>query len=233
MSTIVRPGDPIVSCLACGLSHRLPLEAQQALASEIGFRERHAGHPVTLGIIAAPGLAAQYGFGWNSDVKLAFQAVQAMTVTNLHSLASSPTAGWGSAVVDNSTNLFLDALMRIKLDPANTAPANSKAFFIYGYSGLNDTTYATTGASTGGTPGTEGALTFPDITANPVNLPLLKVIPYVAQDVVIVSPVFSIALGFGGALPPKWGVGLVNHSGAALAASGNAVEYQGLYATVI
>jgi hypothetical protein len=40
-----------------------------------------------------------------ADIKLAYQTEQTMTVTNLHSLASSATAGWQSAVVDNTTNL--------------------------------------------------------------------------------------------------------------------------------
>lgn len=166
-----------------------------------------------------------------ASVKQALQSEQTMTSTNLQSLASSATAGWGGGVVDNTSDLFLDVLVTITLDPANTAAANSKAFFVYAYGGTNTNDVGTTGASSGGAAGSQGALTFPDVTANPVNLPLLGVIPYVSADVTL-ERTFSLAQAFGGVLPPFWGVALVNHSGAALASSGNTVKYRGVYATV-
>lgn len=156
------------------------------------------------------------------DVKLVYGAVQTMTVTNLHSLASSPTAGWQSDVVDNSTNLYVDALVQVVLDFANTAPADSKAAFVYAYAGL-ETTY-TNPAS-----GTEGAITLADITSNAQNLKLVGTIPYTTADEVAESAIFSVAAAFGGVLPPKWGLVIMNHSGAALAASGNTVKWTPVY----
>ena len=167
------------------------------------------------------------------DIKEKYVASSALTVTNLHSLASSATAGWESVAVDNTANLFLDDLVQVVLDPANTAPANSKAFFVYTYSTIDEAgvVYTTTG---NGTPdGVEGTLTFPDITANPVQLPLIGTIPYVTADLVINSRVMSVARAYGDFLPPEFGYALINHSGAALAATGNTVKHRGVYVTVI
>lgn len=155
-------------------------------------------------------------------VTLVYGSVQSMTVTNLHSLASSPTAGWQSAVVDNTSTLHLDAHLQVVLDFANTAPSSSRAAFVYAYSGL-DTTY-TDPAS-----GSEGTITLPDITANPNKLRLVGTIPYNVQDEVAESSVFSVAEAFGGVLPAKWGIIIMNHSGAALAGSGNSVTWRGIH----
>src|SRR6185369_16407985 len=96
----------------------------------------------------------------SGDIKLALQAAQTMTVTNLHSLASSATAGWQSDVVDNTTNLFEDYLVQIVLDFANTAPANSKGVYVFAYAGL-ETTY------TNPATGSEGTITLVDVTTTP------------------------------------------------------------------
>ncbi len=156
---------------------------------------------------------------------VSFSAVKTMTVTNLHSLASSATAGWQSAVVDNTSDLYEDAQLQIVLDFANTAPANSKCVYVFVYSGLN-TTY-TNPAS-----GSEGAITVTDVTTTAQNLKLLATLPYNTADEVVESSVLSVAAAFGGTLPPKWGVVLVNHTGAALAASGNTVTWRGIKRTV-
>lgn len=167
----------------------------------------------------------------STTFKEAFDALSsALTVTNLNSLASSPTAGWNSDPIDNTTNLYSDILIEITLDPANTAPANSKAFFIYAYAG-EGSLYESTGAASSATPsGAEGALTYPDVTANPCNLHRVGVIAYVVADVPQ-TRFFTLAQAFGGIIPPKWGLGIVNHSGAALAASGNTIKWRGVYAT--
>lgn len=148
-----------------------------------------------------------------ADVKEKFGTPTAFTKTNAN-LASSATAGWKSNAIDNSTNLYLDALVSIELAAVNTAPANSKAIFLYAYSLVEGTAYASTGDGT--VDGTEGTLTFPDITTLPCALPLLGTIPYPVQNKAINSPAFSVARCFGGVLPPKWGVAMVNHSGQTL-----------------
>lgn len=159
------------------------------------------------------------------DAKLVYASEASMTVTNLHALASSPTSGWQSAVVDNTSDRYVDALIQVVLDFANTAPSGSRCAFVFAYGGL-DTTY-TNPAS-----GSEGTLTLADVTANAQNLKLLGTIPYTTQDEAAESAVLSVAQAFGGILPPKWGIVIVNHSGAALAAAGNSVKWRGVHFNV-
>jgi hypothetical protein len=160
-----------------------------------------------------------------SSIKEAFGSVTTMTVTNLHSLASSATAGWQSAVVDNTSDLYLDALVNIVLDFANTTPANSKGVYVYAYGGIESGVYSNPAS------GSEGTITLVDVTVNAQNLKLIGFIPYTTQDEVAESGPISVAAGFGGVLPPFWGVVLLNHSGAALAGSGNTVKWRGAYQT--
>ncbi len=163
----------------------------------------------------------------NADVKQAFQSIQAMVVTNLHSLASSATAGWQSAAVDNSANLYMDDLFQLTLDFVNTAPANSKCAFLFASHSLDGTTY------TNPADGTQGTCTFADVTTSPQRMPSLGQIPYIAADEVAKSRSLSMAATNSGVLPGHYSVALVNHSGAALHSSGNAVKHQGVFATVI
>lgn len=160
-----------------------------------------------------------------ATVSLSYSAVQTMTVTNLAGLASSATAGWQSAVVDNSTDLYDDAAVQVVLDFANTAPANSKGVYVYAYSGL-ETTY-TNPAS-----GSEGPITLLDVTTTQQALTYVGFIPYTTADEVVESRVFHLAQAFGGVLPIKWGLVMMNHSGAALAASGHTVKWRGIKYTV-
>ena len=152
-----------------------------------------------------------------------------LTTTNLQSLASSATAGWGSAAIDNTGTKYDDAAVQVCLDPANTSPANSKGFFVFVWGASNSSDYPTTGASSGGGTGTEGALTFPDITTTPNNLCRAQFFAYAVADVAQKAPTFSVRKALGLAkLPPYWGVAILNHSGAALASSANAVKWRGL-----
>ena len=160
-----------------------------------------------------------------ASIKLAFGSVTSMTVTNLHSLASSATVGWQSAVIDNSTDLYEDALVQVILDHANTAPANDKASYVYAYGGL-ETSYSDPAS------GTEGTITIATIVSNPQAFKQIGNVPYNTQDAVVESQPMSVASAFGGILPIKWGIIVVNYSGAAYAASGNTVKWAGVYRTV-
>lgn len=152
---------------------------------------------------------------------LTYSSVTSMTVTNLNSLASSTTTGWQSAAVDNTTNVYEDAHVQVIVDMANTAPANDKCLYVLAYSAL-ETTY-TSPAS-----GSEGTVTLTNITNTGQNIRQLGVIAYTTQDEVIESSVMSVAAAFGGILPAKWGIIIVNYSGAAIAASGNSVKWIGV-----
>lgn len=170
-----------------------------------------------------------------SNVKEAFGSVTSLTITNLNSLASSATAGWQSGTIDNSSDLFLDYQVAIKLAAVNTAPGSSKALYVYAAGLLDDggSDYGTTGAASGGAlSGSEGTLTFPDVQVNSVNIPRIGTIPYVGQNAAIISPIFSVAAAFNGSVPIKFALAIVNHAGFTLASSGNYVKVRGVYRTV-
>ena len=157
-----------------------------------------------------------------ATASLNYAAAVSMTVTALNSNTSSLTAAWASAVVDNTSNKYLDALVMVVLDYANTAPANDKATYVYAYGGLESGTY------TNPITGSEGDVTLLDISANPNNLKLIGVMPYGTADEVCESSPMSVANAFGGILPPYWGVCILDYTGAAIAASGNTVKYVGI-----
>ena len=160
-----------------------------------------------------------------ADIKTAYAATQTLTVTNLHSLGSSATAGWQSAVVDNTSNLYLDALVQVVLDHANTSPGSSRQSFVFAFGGIESGVYSNPASWS------EGTITLVDVTTTPQNLRLIGSIPYTTQDEVAESSPMSVAAAFGGVLPPYWGLVIINHSGAAYAASGNTVKYRPVYST--
>jgi hypothetical protein len=163
----------------------------------------------------------------NADLKQAYQATQTMTTTALQSLASSVTAGWQSSVIDNSANLYLDALVVATFAFANTAPAGTKAMLLYAYGGLASGTY------TYPCTGTEGTLTLSDITANATVVKRIGTVPYLVQNATMSGGPFSVGMAFGGTVVPYWGVAVMNQSGAALQASGTVLQYRGVYYTLL
>ena len=168
------------------------------------------------------------GYAPNANVNEAFQGAQSMTVTNLNSLGSSATAGWQSDAVTNTSNLYLDDLWQFVTDMANTAPANSKCLFYFAAHSIDGgTTY------TGNATGTQGTITLLDVTANAQAMRLLGTAPYTTADELVKSPACSMAATAGGLLPERSSVALINHTGAAIAASLNVVKHNGVFATVV
>lgn len=158
------------------------------------------------------------------DIKSQLGTAVAMTVTNLNSLASSATAGWQSAVVNNTTDEYLDALVQVVLSFANTAPANSRGAYVYAAGGIES------GVLSNPASGTQGSITLLDITTNAQNLRMIGFIPYTTQNEVAESSPMSVAAAFGGILPPFWSIVVVNHSGAALTATGNSAKWVPVFA---
>lgn len=152
---------------------------------------------------------------------LSYGDLTTMTVTSLQSLTDSLTAGWQSAVVDNTSDKYLDALVQVTIDFANTAPANDKKVYVFAYGGIESGVY-TNPAS-----GSQGAITVVDFSANESAFKLIGTLPYTTQDEVAESQPMAVAQAFGGVMPPYWGLIVMNRSGAAFAASGNAVKWRG------
>lgn len=146
-----------------------------------------------------------------ATVKVAFGAATAFTKTNAN-LATSKTAGWMSNAIDNTTTLALDALVSLELAAVNTAPSASKAIFVYAFAVTDGSAAAYTSSGDTTPSGSEGTLTFPDVTVNAIPMPLLGILPYPVQNKAINGGPWSVAACFGGVLPPKWGVAMVNDS---------------------
>lgn len=159
-----------------------------------------------------------------ADVKQAFgTSNQAITIT-LNSLASSATAGRESTVIDNTSNLFRDALVTVKIKmPASGTPADSKAVYVYAYATADGGSSYSDGAT-----GSDAAFTHSD----PPNLKLIGIVSCPANTNTYTGGPFSVAQAFGGTLPAKWGIVVRNHTGLTLDSSGNSAHYQGVYDTV-
>lgn len=143
-------------------------------------------------------------------------SAQAITCT-ITTLASSATACRASTAVDNTTNLFLDALVQVNVTLSATATANDKAVYVWAYGTADGgTTY------TDGVTGTDGAFTRTD----PPNLRLIGVLSTPTASNSYKSGPMSVAAAFGGILPDHWGVVVQNFSGSAFTAG--AVLYQGV-----
>lgn len=163
--------------------------------------------------------------------KQSYGTYTAMTVTNLQSLASSATAGWQSARVDNQTStLALDYHIFVKLTTANSAPANDKAMYVYVSPAITTdggTTWLQADQGTATLPtGTEGTTTI----ASPNDLKLLGVLSYTTQNMTVQGS-FLLSNAVGRNMPDGFSLIIINFSGAALSTS-CVVAYRALNTTL-
>lgn len=148
---------------------------------------------------------------------------QAITIT-LAALANA--AARESTVVDNRTNLFLDALVQLKVKAPAASTATTGYVNVYAYGTSDDgTTYGDTAT------GADAALTL----TSPTNLRLIGRINVVVDSVTYKSNPMSVAAAFGGVLPAKWGIVIENQTGGTLPSGGSdhAAKYQGVYAQTV
>ena len=157
--------------------------------------------------------------------KIFYATVNTLTIT-LNCLASSSTAGRGSVAVDNTTNLYDDALVEVVLKTAATStPANDKAGYIYVFGSADGNTYD---GSSNENVGTDAAVTIdsPTNLKGPIPIVLLNSNSTYKKS-------FSVAAFFGGVMPLKWGVVVQNYSGMPLTGTvtDHFVAYVGVYYT--
>lgn len=151
----------------------------------------------------------------------------AMTVTNLQSLASSATAGWQSARIDNQSSVkALDYEIVVKLTTANTAPANDQAAYVYispaiTTDGGTTWLHADQGTTTLPT-GSEGTTTI----ASPNNLTLLGTLVYKTQNMTM-QGVYLVSNAVGQFIPDGFSIIIINYTGAALS-TGCVVSYRAI-----
>jgi len=164
------------------------------------------------------------------DIKLKYAAAStALTVTNLHSLASSASwiAGWTSATIANTTNVYQDYMVG---GTFTTHASNRQAGYIntwvVGF--LNDT--PTIPAVASGTLGTEGAAAFADVYRRDCLVRLLSSIQVDnTASAIYTFPATGIAQLFGGVIPPAFCLFVAQNAAtttaAGLASSGSALYY--------
>jgi len=156
-----------------------------------------------------------------SSVKEAFGSNNQTITCTLTSLANNGQRQ--STAVDNTTNLYLDALVFLKLKSNASSVSATGYANVYAYGTADGGTTYTDGAS-----GTDGSITL----TSPPNMRLIGVINMVANAVSYDGGPFSVAQAFGGILPDHWGIVVENKSGAAFDASIASAWYQGVYQTV-
>lgn len=214
----------VALCYTCRVKHQIHEEPERQWPEFQEFALRHPGHK--LGLVNGWDVPSTVT-GWrtwkdNSDVRQAFGAPATITIT-LAGLASGAASCQESTAVDNTTNLYLDALVYLAIRTGAGAMANDMAIYIYG-AGSEDGANYTDNAT-----GSNAALTL----RSPTNLEPLAVIS-TPTSATTYKKVFSVARAFGGILPKRWSIIVNNFTGQSLDATpaNHTAEYSGFYSTV-
>ena len=163
----------------------------------------------------------------SGDVKLAFAASSNLDVTSLNSLAASATwvAGWESALVDNSVNLYEDILLSGKITVGAAPTAGQVRVYVVAL--LDDATWPDV---------FDGVQSAETVTSALIADGFWKLAAVFSPDtsasaVYFFGPV-SVANLFGGVCPAKFVIFLTHSLVQALAAAGQQVTTKGVFHTV-
>lgn len=169
-----------------------------------------------------------------ATVNIAYAAsVAVFASTDLDSLASSSTlvSGLESAVIDNTTNKYVDVLLSGRFKANNTAPTSGGQIQMWVGAILNDTpTYPDV---------FDGTMSTETVTSADIRNSIMRLAGAVVNDatsnrVYEMAPV-SVASLFGGVMPNKWWVFITQSTGQALNATssnGGQCWYTGITYTV-
>lgn len=130
-----------------------------------------------------------------------------------------------STIIDNTSNLFLDVLMMLKVKTGSSGVSATGVVNVYAGGTVDNASTLTEGAGS-----TDAAITL----VSPTNLGFIGSVNAVANGTSYTSKPFSIAAAFGGILPAKFFVVIENKTGAALdSTEGNHAKlWQGCFNTV-
>lgn len=149
---------------------------------------------------------------------------------DLSSLASSSTfvAGRESTQVDNTTNVYDDALVNVKgiTGHASTAPTVGQMIALYAWGA--DTSLGTTAIDV--LDGTDSVETLSHVSVlNSLRFVAAPTVTVATAGLVYYIQPFSIAQLFGGIMPKFWGLYIAhNHTGALAAAQTGLFSYNGI-----
>lgn len=161
-----------------------------------------------------------------STVKPSYSGSATAVTVTLASLVNSTTLSTGyrqSTAVDNSTNLYLDALITGKFTTGTGAGASGYiSLYLVGWDGTEYSNNAT---------GTDGTFTA-DATANLI--PIYTIAANVASSTFYLPPLLVAQSAGLLWLPQKWAIIVQNVSGSTLSSTGSnhLIEYQGIQVTV-
>ncbi len=147
-----------------------------------------------------------------------FGTATALTVTALTTLASSATAGWQSAAIDNTSDLALGALIYVSATLASGPTTGDQTIYIAVYQSEDGTNYSDPAT------GSEGLLSRRD----PSNFTLVGNISCPTGGPITYKQVVKFAPP---TMPRKWGVYLNNFTGLAFTAA--AVNYTPLQGQIV
>lgn len=154
-----------------------------------------------------------------SAIKPSYAGAASIPIT-LTSLANN--ACRQSTVVDNTSNLYDDALVSVTVKTAGSGLGTTPTVTVFVYAVGDGAAYPD------GVAGTDGAYTL----VSPTNLIFAKILNVPSASTSYVSEPFSVAALFGGSLPSKWGIVVQNTSGNALDGAVGSASYIGVGYTV-
>ena len=128
-----------------------------------------------------------------------------------------------SNAVDNSSNVFLDAFLFVKIKTGGSTPSANKQALVYAL-----------GTADGGATYTDGFTIGDADSVVVVNTArLIGVIRVAVSGTIYYGGPWSMAAAFGGSLPDHWGIYVFNDSGQTWSTTNAdfSVFYQGVYAT--
>lgn len=151
--------------------------------------------------------------------KIGSYSSTAITIT-LASLGASATIGRQGTVVDNSSNLFDDALVTCIITTSSSTIGSSKSATAY-VSGSED------GTNFEQDDGVMGAVDAAYTINSPTNLKVGTVLNCPTSSKIYIRT-FSLAALYGGIMPKKWTPVVCNDTNQSLAALGNSMSYTGV-----
>lgn len=144
-----------------------------------------------------------------ADLKIKYGASTGITIT-LASLTSSATAARECTAIDNTTNLYDDAMVYLACKLQAGTPGVDKTIYVFAYGSEDGTNY------TDNATGSDAAVTMRD----PTNLRLIGTIACPdSGGLTYKGGPFSVAQAFGGIMPRKWGIVVRNYTNVTFSAT--------------
>ncbi len=165
-----------------------------------------------------------------STIKIAYAASATITIS-LASIATSATfvAGAESTVLDNTTNLYVDAIVGGKITVGTTPTINTQ-ILVYVFTPIDSTpTYPDV------MDGTDSTETLTSVGMGRAFLKLGAVLDVDATTSDKAYPfTFTVAQLFGGAMPSRWSLFVAHNTGVNLNATGgnHVIKFEGITYTV-